>query len=477
MQKKIILLILSIIIVLFCYKKVVTLSISASDDIKKRTEDASYLINFIEQNYPLFAIKKNTLNYDFLEHKDELKNKLINSYSEEEFYENINEVMHLLQNGHSYLMNNKYDHHLSTDFSTRYIQGKYVVTYSKNPQICIGDILIKVEGIPLDKYIKDNLHHFLLKYDFKHNKYYTNSFLFKHNKSSAEITLLDSGQNEKTIKVLINKNHPSSLQCINEFTNVIDFRILDKSNIAYIKIKNFCPLNVNEELDRFKELICKIQNYDKLIIDIRGNTGGLKSFANSLISLLTNKEIKLENYYCFKNTNFINKLIKDRKFTEIPDISPISLHKISTEIKIPKEVKDNNFIIYKDIINIKPSNITFKGNLYLLIDDEVYSAADYFANILKRSHSAKLIGTSTGGDGIGIAPITLILPNSKIPVKLEACIGLDSEGNVNEETYTTPDYYVEQDISKYIEFSKGNITDFLCTQYDSIFDECIKIIN
>ena len=54
----------------------------------------------------------------------------------------------------------------------------------------------------------------------------------------------------------------------------------------------------------------------------------------------------------------------------------------------------------------------FKGDLYLLVDEGVYSAAEGMANFCKNAKIAKLVGKKTGGDGVTLGLINDVCPNS-----------------------------------------------------------------
>ena len=81
----------------------------------------------------------------------------------------------------------------------------------------------------------------------------------------------------------------------------------------------------------------------------------------------------------------------------------------------------------------------FHGRIWVLVGDAVYSASESFSIFCKDTGFATLVGTQTSGDGIGIDPIFLQLPNSGILVQFTALFGLNADGSSNEETGTTPD--------------------------------------
>lgn len=85
----------------------------------------------------------------------------------------------------------------------------------------------------------------------------------------------------------------------------------------------------------------------------------------------------------------------------------------------------------------------FKGKIYLLVDRGVYSAAEAFSAFSKATGFAKLIRTTTGGDGVGYTPILFVLPNSRLVVAIPSCMGINPDGTANEETCTSPDIYID----------------------------------
>lgn len=64
-------------------------------------EDAEYLLDFIENNYPYFQVKEKQFGFKFLDNKKEYVNKISVSKNDVEFLSNAEEVVNLLQNGHT----------------------------------------------------------------------------------------------------------------------------------------------------------------------------------------------------------------------------------------------------------------------------------------------------------------------------------------------------------------------------------------
>jgi hypothetical protein len=81
--------------------------------------------------------------------------------------------------------------------------------------------------------------------------------------------------------------------------------------------------------------------------------------------------------------------------------------------------------------------------LYVLVDSETWSAAEYFAALLQDNHAAIIIGELTGGAGCGYTNggIPTELKNSKAAVKMPDCVRLRADGS-DEVSGITPDVMV-----------------------------------
>lgn len=81
----------------------------------------------------------------------------------------------------------------------------------------------------------------------------------------------------------------------------------------------------------------------------------------------------------------------------------------------------------------------FKGRVWVLIDNEVFSSSEAFAKVCKDTKEATLVGRNTSGDGVGIDPAYIILPISKVALRYTLEYGLNSDGSCNAEFGTKPD--------------------------------------
>lgn len=464
-------------------------------------KDAVFLLDFLEDNYPFFEVKEKTLNYNFLDYKEELVKKISNSKNDTEFIKNVSLTMNLLQNNHSRVSFNSIifnnsdlddsdvnlkekteywaDKYLKTayipEIKFKYVQGKYIVTKSKNKEVPVGSMITKFNGKSVSDYLYDNKEIYYLLKDSKRDQYYIyEDFYFKRDSSPDNIEI--EYNNEKINSTIHYDPYSKEGEewYYGNFTNSSDNNILldivDEGKAAYIKIRSFDGEYMTEnERTIQKFLLNECVDVDNIIIDIRGNTGGNNKFGEFLIAALSDKPLYMSTYDCFKDTKFMDEYY----FSKMLNQEEIN------ESQIPNNNYDlNNFRIYNKDIIINPygNSIKFKGNIYVLVDDMVYSASEYFISIVKNTKFAKIIGTTTGGDGLGREPIATLLPNSKIAIQFSSSLSMNSDGVVNEEVHTEPDIYIEQDLNDYLEYLNSGLDNIERSEYDTVYNKVIDML-
>ena len=125
--------------------------------------------------------------------------------------------------------------------------------------------------------------------------------------------------------------------------------------------------------------------------------------------------------------------------------SPEELHPIADLPDLPKLERDGiqaatHFV--ESTLSVEPAaeRAPFHGRIWVLVGPAVYSASESFAVFCQETGFATLVGSPTGGDGIGaLDPVFLQLPNSGILVQFTMMFGLNGDGSSSEETGTTPD--------------------------------------
>jgi Peptidase family S41 len=367
-------------------------------------------------------------------------------------------------------------------FFMKHIEGKMVVNVENN-DIPVGAEIISINGIKdttlmkiLDKYnstdgynrtqkkaqsvqscfggkyiaeygIQDS---FLIAYRLP----FTNT-IFK--KSFKSISL-----DERNKLVVHSELHDSILN--NEVLPKYSFQQIN-TQTAMFKIKRFDMANDNNDpnykiLCNFLDstfLILKKNKTTNVIVDIRSNPGGSGSNSEKFFSYFATKPFK-ENIGAY---TLFNKVPLSQYFAYSTDDVEIKEHeKLEFEKALNKrhsifkgnkywENETENPIWY-------PDSNSFKGAIYVLIDENVASAASHFASYFKSQTNATFIGVETTGGYYGHnghTPIEYVLPNSKIKTRFSVVfVNQDVIAKLSQPIGRgiLPDYEVAQTLEDFI---------------------------
>ncbi len=207
---------------------------------------------------------------------------------------------------------------------------------------------------------------------------------------------------------------------------------------AYVKIDSFELTNYQEDKATLESFFLKIGDIPNLIIDLRDNSGGSDLYWKDLIVTPNAKEnLTSERYFLFNQSEIIKDYIS---------VLGIGANEISSLPEPLLSQYENWFTHYTtDKEKFEIAESPYRGEIWILVDDTVYSASENFVMFCKNTDFATLIGTSTNGDG-GIAdPLLIPLPNSGLIVRFSVFYGLNEDGSGNEANGTEPDIVISDD--------------------------------
>ncbi|EGT5619859.1 peptidase [Clostridium perfringens] len=359
---------------------------------EQKIEDFNYLYKTIEENYPFLETNKRLNNVDWLSKKEEYLQRVKNTKSDIEFLMTLNSILSELNNGHTHMITN----------SSQFRDFREIYSMNKGWQ--------KKVQLPVLNNKKA-----LARYNINKNE---------------KIQVLNQEKNENTEGI---KNAST--------------KDIVEGKIGYIYIPQMISYyNIGNDIELIDEYLNNIKEYQALIIDIRGNSGGDSYYWISyLVPKLIDKVYENTTYSFWKDGEIINNYLKKSKvkystgFREVKDLDTTKL------VNLPVEVKEDFKYYSKNTMEISPSedSIKFKGNIYMLVDKGVYSSSEAFASFAKQTGFATLIGERTGGDGIGSDPLLHMLPNSGYIFRFSKDMGTIADGTSNEEFKTEPDYLIE----------------------------------
>lgn len=151
-----------------------------------------------------------------------------------------------------------------------------------------------------------------------------------------------------------------------------------------------------------------------LVIDLRGNTGGNVGMAEDLMSYLVDKPFKVvdHNELYTENLKYFDELI--------PHLEKQPKGR-SFEAKRLRKTAPNTYTFRfdkRDMLN-PARHYRFTGNVYIITDGWVFSAASLFVSSLRTQRSITVVGEETGGAAVGCSGgriSRLVLPNTGIRV-------------------------------------------------------------
>lgn len=190
-----------------------------------------------------------------------------------------------------------------------------------------------------------------------------------------------------------------------------------------------------------------IQNYldtlgsapvEHVIFDITGNGGGSDSY------WMENIVEPFGGNYTWNSLVYLRDtpLTRDYYFN---DLEIKSISEMEEKNQVPEFVNRlgiTHFIEFENEYHwsSKFSQDILNAKRWVLIDNQVYSSAESFANFCKVTGWATLVGRRTKGDGIGLTPILVNLPNTGLLVRFSADMAENADGQLDTIYGTVPDF-------------------------------------
>ena len=360
--------------------------------MKEKLEDFESLYKVLEENYPFFEVNKRMNGIDWLANKDKYINRINLAMTEQLYKEALDNILRDLNNGHTNI--------IDKDFYN-YAKASY-------------------EG----------------------NKGDSKPWLEQINKPKSVLRYSDKNYSGKVIETSADQAAGYIIP-----NNVYSEIMVDKK-VAYLGIASLNPFNIEGDMKVIRPFLDSIKTYNALIIDIRQNGGGSSSYwSDNLVPMLIDKPISWKTFNAYRGgafaIPFIHARYRDSKQRPIKEIVKENL------LNTPPELMDDFHYYKKSEEVIQPKDSTgFKGKIYLLVDQNVYSSSEMFASFAKSTGFATLVGETTGGDGIGQDPLFYSLPNSGYIMRFPCILGLTADGSCNEEHKTVPNIKVAAEKTK-----------------------------
>lgn len=218
-----------------------------------------------------------------------------------------------------------------------------------------------------------------------------------------------------------------------------DFMYLYEDETAYLRIGSLARSRTDELKAVIHWLEREENEISNLIIDLRGNMGGTGD--NVLLGVLDKVfpvEMTTGREFYLPYTEW-NRSLMERNDGMVADETKLSY-------RVPKEIEDGNYYYHKKEERRVGSRKNKRYTIYVLVNGETASAADWLAHYLREYMNAVIVGQNTGGEGLSESPAYTLLPNSGLLVSYFDSYAENSKGRSNSVYGTEPDYYVENTI-------------------------------
>lgn len=371
---------------------------------EQKLEDFDYLYQTLLENYPYFHVVKRMTGVDLTQNYKKIREQIKQSETDAQFFVLVNKFTASAQGlGHLDTFSSLWYRETAQDYQN------LVESY-------------QAEGIQDDRLEKIAL------------AYHTPKSIENYQKMDAflrpvydEVMAYYAEETEN--KTVAKQETPPN----------VTTKIIEEGKTAYIKINSFPSSDVYESdkkiLFNFYE---KVKNYDHVIFDLTENGGGAMSYFDDLIAAPNiDKPLSVTAYGFVKNGAYNNK------FMDFSSYKPASM----VSYLLPRLTRLNqedfkDLELFEQIqYEVEPAGKQkmLNGKLWMLVSENVFSSSEYAAMFSKASKFATLVGTETGGDGIGSDPLPIVMPNSGLIVRYSPIYGTTPDGAGSQEFGTMPD--------------------------------------
>lgn len=353
---------------------------------EQKKNDFLFLYETLEENYPYFGLRKRMNNVDWLANKDIYLKQIESTPNDSTFILTLRKIVNDLDDGHVNFNCTRYGHE---GFSKAYEKASL-----ENPHYKTWVDVFQSANTQIDYW----------------------AAILKNSERSLQQTTSGTSKKSKPLP-----NYSDTITA-NGLT-------------AIMTIRSFNSHKIEDEKEKINLFLDKITNCDHLIIDIQQNSGGATQYWKENIVERLIRDTTFFIQYPIIKEGAVNRHFYSDFFS---DAQPLS--KTQALSNIPEELLEESYYIKQEIDTISPKNpVGFKGGIYLLVSNEVFSSSEGFAQFCKTTGWARIAGERTGGDGIGSDPALVLLPESKIIIGYPSLIGLNHDGSLNAEERTAPD--------------------------------------
>jgi hypothetical protein len=464
----------------------------------QKLEDFRYLFSTLNDECPGLPIKGCVEGFDWVSHEHEFEATVRQAKDDYEFARVVRSILIYAGLGHTSILNwdsaegfsDKARIHLDTrakssesaanywyglanrgepnpkwvPFIAVYVAGEYVVTdVAPDPvpkaMVEPGMIVVAVNRTPVHEFVMSHRGERALQYDpvrkrvFEQRLFFPNeapfSILFRIPDGSLVEHEFTWASNSETVGSRQLPRYQAVEPWVRSTEVFIATLDVDGTKVGYVHLPTMNK-DPSSDRDTLRTFFSGISDLPALILDIRGNGGGLPQYwTSAVVSLLAQSPL---SYYYFRavTPHTAQRLdmspgLSEERLAET--VRNLSGNEVSPLLDL---CELDGF--YMESISVDGSeSIGFSGRIYLLVDDRVYSASEFFARFCKYTGFAEIVGGRTGGECPG-AHALMVLPNSRMCVSFEPGLMIGPDGSTGIESHTVPDVFIEPDWEDYLAY-------------------------
>ena len=317
---------------------------------------------------------------------------------------------------------------------------------SKGITIPAGSVISRVNGMTCPEYVDRLKEQTWLRYVAGNTDWITKNLLVVNEGKGFKGWAVDFLRPDGTmVKMFVpyKKGFPSGTSEFTDWVKKANCVCVELTGeVGYIRVKSMIGFFIKNDRKKISKFLERSGGkYRKLIIDIRHNSGGLIYYGcDNLIRPFLDQTVE------YKQTAGIKRKILTRLGPEGVErlrrgVSTWAYDLKTEETKPPEGFDADEWVFYEITRELKPANrYNFSGDIFVLIDAGTSSAADVYANDVRRIGYAKLVGQNTyGSAGTYFNAVMVRLPASGMIFMLEADLLINTDGTYNEITGTAPD--------------------------------------
>ena len=461
-------------------------------------EDFDYLVNIIRDVEPRLEVIKQVTGKNILSEIEQMQASIDTITTFSSFYELLERALYLTQDKHNNFTYYSNDWGLAVLDDTIvaqsnlimrknlsfkkggfiglfYINGAYYFdqnitgNYEKDTLIFqTGTQVLSVNGIDVDSYLLEYGQKMgsSLRWDAKLKKYYTKYDYGIYKRSSSAMTIKMLNGEVLDVAVPLTVRLRGTICTDDDEAKVLYF---SNDAILYIRLYEMETELIDfytSEIEKLKDMPIK-----KVVIDIRGNSGGSDKVWQTILATLIDKPIIYPVKLLIKNTP-----------TAISYLNQFAGYSISSTQE--NEVMIGNDIFFHlhntmDTISVEENTIAYSGNIYVLADERCFSSAGSLISVCGKTDRLISIGQPTGNiNGIGINPFVFSLPHSKLIFWIAAGLEGINTDNVEDYYHNTIEILVEKSVQEVLferNWEKELYGEEYLFNYDSTFQKVLEL--